>query len=196
MEEIVEKSRELSKKIMGSDFAHGYPHVERVLAYAKEIAGSLPGVNLPLLQVSVYLHDVGRRIGEPHAYYSARFAEAILREWGLDENSISIVVNAIEYHSFSYARSRGIKPAGTEAMVLSDADKLDALGIVGFLRVFQFGFENGRSVYESLKHFDEKIFELKKLLHFEVSKRIADKLEYRTRVAVEWLREELSGEKI
>ncbi|QOJ79818.1 HD domain-containing protein [Infirmifilum lucidum] len=176
---------------MGDDFVHGYPHVERVMRLGEEIASEVGNVDMNLLRLAVYLHDIGRRIGEPHAYYSARLAGGILSEWGVGEDVVKLVVNAIEYHSFSYARSRGVKPLSVEAMVLSDADKLDALGIVGFLRVMAYGFENGRSVEESLRHFDEKIFKLKDLLHFDASRRLAEELEARTRTAVSWLAEEL-----
>lgn len=189
---MLSKSRELARAVLGDGFAHGYPHVERVLGFAEAIAREVGGVDVELLSVAVYLHDVGRVLGEPHAYYSARLAESLLREWGLGEEQVRLVVNAIEYHSYSYSRARGVKPLSREAMVLSDADKLDALGVVGFLRVFLHGCETGRSVEESLAHFDEKIFALKGLLHFDASRRLAEELEARTRTAVEWLREELA----
>jgi len=192
VEGIVEVAGKLARELLGKDFVHGFPHVERVMRFAERIASEVGNVDLDLLRVAVYLHDIGRKLGEPHAYYSARLAESLLREWGVGEREVKLIVNAIEYHSFSYARSRGVKPLSVEAMILSDADKLDALGVVGFLRVLVYGFETGRSVEDSLAHFEEKIFTLKSLLHFDASRRIAEELEARTRTAVSWLVEELA----
>jgi len=45
-------------------------------------------------------------------------------------------------HSFS----EGFKPMSIEAKVLSDADKLDALGAIGVTRVFAFGGARGKSL--------------------------------------------------
>ncbi len=196
MRDAVLLAQKLARELMGDDFVHGYPHVERVKRLGEMIAAEVGGVDADLLRLAAYLHDIGRKVGEPHAYYSARLAEGLLREWGVEEGAVRLVVNAIEYHSFSYARSRGVKPLSVEAMVLSDADKLDALGIIGFLRVMAYGFENGRSLEESLRHFDEKIFRLKDLLHFEVSRRLAEELEARTRTAVAWLRDELGAQNL
>nr|MDO8062078.1 HD domain-containing protein [Candidatus Freyrarchaeum guaymaensis] len=192
MESVIGDARELARRLLGGGFSHGYPHVERVMRYASVIAGEVPGINRELLETAVYLHDVGRPLGEPHAYYSSLIARSFLEERGCEEWFVRLVVNAVEYHSYSYALRRRVEPLSVEAKVLSDADKLDALGIVGFLRVFEHGYQAGRTVEESMAHFDEKIFKLKELMHFRVSRRIAEELDARARTALKWLKEELS----
>lgn len=179
---------------MGWGFSHGYPHVERVLRYARLIAGEIANVDDFLLELSVYLHDVGRALGEPHAYYSALVAKAFLEEFKVSPDLLELVVNAIEYHSFSYAKLKKVEAKSAEAKILSDADKLDALGVVGFLRAFHYGWERGRSLEETVSHFNEKLFRLKELLHYECSRRIAKKLEQRMQVILAWLKEEVSTE--
>lgn len=190
---IVEEAERVVEKILGNGFAHGYPHIARVRKTAWRIvrAEELP-VDPLVLDLAVILHDSGRVLGDPHALYSAYFAEGFLRSKGLCEEKLSLVVNAILYHSYSYATEHGVKPLSVEAKVLSDADKLDALGVVGFLRVFLHGQERGRSLKDSLRHFDEKIFRLKCLMHFEYSRRLAEKLEERARILLSWLGEELA----
>ncbi|MGC9011662.1 HD domain-containing protein [Thermogladius sp.] len=194
MEGVVAEARRVARESLGSDFDHGYPHVERVRKWAWEIVRE-EGLKVdPLvLDLSVYLHDVGRVIGEPHAYYSAVFAAGFLKRWGLDDAVVEKVVNAIEYHSFSYSRSKKVWPMSTEALVLSDADKLDALGVVGFLRVFAYNWKTGSSMDDIIKHFHEKIFRLKDLMHFAYSKRRAEELTSRVERVVRELLEELSS---
>ncbi len=171
----------LGKALLGSDFDHGYPHIERVLKWAERIVSTenLP-VDRELLKTIVLLHDVGRIIGEPHAYYSGLVAEELLKEFSLDPAVIRRVVNAIQYHSFSYSRNHRIEPGSLEALVLSDADKLDALGIVGFIRVFIYSCRNGRSFEDTLKHFDEKIFKLSGEMKFRYSRLKASELVEKT----------------
>ncbi len=188
---IIDDIKRLVEKLMGNDFAHGYPHVARVRRYAWLIVDN-EGLNIDetVLELAVLLHDIGRRIGEPHAYYSALLARSILAEKGVPANKIEKITNAILYHSFSYARRNNIEPLSDEAKVLSDADKLDALGVVGLVRVFLFGAEHNRGFEDSIKHFREKIFRLKDLMHYQYSRRLARELTMRTRKALEMLLEE------
>lgn len=189
--DLVGEARELAMRLLGGGFSHGFPHVERVMRYAGVVASEVGGVDGSLLGVAVYLHDVGRPLGEPHAYYSSLIARGFLEERGCEEGFVELVVNAVEYHSYSYARLRRVEPLSVEAKVLSDADKLDALGVVGVLRAFEHGFRSGRSLADTLAHFDEKLFKIRGLMHFDVSRRLAEELEGRLRTVAAWLREEL-----
>ncbi|MEM2829361.1 MAG: HD domain-containing protein, partial [Candidatus Jordarchaeales archaeon] len=171
--DLAGEARELARKLLGGGFSHGYPHVERVMRYASVISSEAEKFDRTLLEVSVYLHDVGRPLGEPHAYYSSLIARGFLGGRGCDGKFVELVVNAVEYHSYSYVQLRRIEPLSVEAKILSDADKLDALGIVGVLRAFEHGIRSGRSLTETLAHFDEKLLRVKDLLHFDVSRRLA-----------------------
>lgn len=184
----------LSKQIMGDDFSHGYPHILRVRKWAQriveeeELGNKIDGF---ILEASILLHDIGRVIGEPHAYYSAIFTEGILRWYGVDQLTINKIKNAILYHSYSYSRKNNIKPEIVEAYILSDADKLDALGIIGFLRVFHYSWQNNRSLKDTLNHFYEKILNLKKLMYFEYSRKKAEELTDRILQLLDMLSNEL-----
>ncbi|MEZ0394223.1 MAG: HD domain-containing protein [Desulfurococcaceae archaeon] len=191
-EELVRRASELARTALGESFDHGYGHVLRVESWARRIVeAERLDVDWLVLRLSIYLHDVGRPLGEPHALYSAIVARGFLESAGLEGSRLERVVNAILYHSYSYARSAGVRPMGPEAMVLSDADKLDALGLVGFLRVMSYGWRAGRSLEESLRHFDEKILRLKDLMHFGYSRREAERLTARVRELLDALAEEL-----
>lgn len=182
---------ELVKTLLGCDFDHGYPHVKRVLKWAERIVlEENLNVDQELLKTAILLHDVGRIIGEPHAYYSSLVAEELLKELNLEPSFIGKVVNAIQYHSFSYSREHAVKPGSVEALVLSDADKLDALGVVGFIRVFLYSCRHKRTFEETLKHFDEKIFRLNNEMAFQYSRLKASQLAEETRSLLNKLLEE------
>ncbi len=190
---VVERVRSLAKSVLGNDFSHGYPHVERVYRISWNIVENTGlDVDSLVLDTAIYLHDIGRVFGEPHAYYSSIIARPILEEHGLDNDTIKLIVNAIEYHSYSYVLKNNVKPLSIEAKILSDADKLDALGITGFLRVFHYGWVSGRSFNETINHFYEKIFKLPNLMHFNYTRELARKLVERTRRALDELLEEVN----
>ncbi|GAB6147573.1 HD domain-containing protein [Stetteria hydrogenophila] len=176
----LEGEAELVKSIIGLDEAHGWPHVERVAGLAFRIAGELGGVDYDVLGASVLYHDVGRPlegvVGVHHAVISARVARARLRLLGWDPRRIALVENAVLSHSYSLRLSMGVEPESVEAMILSDADKLDALGAVGVARVLITGAQRGRSLRESLEHFKSKILRLPSLLYTEPAKRLAARL--------------------
>jgi uncharacterized protein len=183
----------ITRVLYDKSFDHGLQHVNRVLRWAERITNHENlKVNKDVLIITVLLHDLGRLVGEPHAYYSKVIAEYMLEELNCPSSLKQEVIDAISAHSFSYAVARGISPKSDLGRVLSDADKLDALGVVGFLRVFLYGEREQRDLEYSIRHFHEKIFNLKHLLYYEYSKRVAEKLTDRTMKLLEILMRELS----
>ena len=147
--------------------SHDRDHVERVVKLAVYIARR-EGADVEVVKKSAELHDIAR--DKPnHAIESAKLAREILRKEGYDEEFIERVVHCIEAHSFS----SGVEPKTLEAKVLSNADKLDAIGAIGIARAFIFSGEKGRSIEETLKHFEEKLLKLKDLLYTKTAKELA-----------------------
>ncbi len=180
----------IARAIMGADPAHGWPHIVRVHKLSRRIAGELDEpVNWRILETAILLHDVGRSIegGGHHAVKSARFAEEILPSLGYGADEVESVVHAVRSHSYSLG-----EPATTiEAKILSDADKLDALGAVGIARVIHTGCRINRSFEDSLKHFYEKILDLPGYMYLEPSRKIAYRRLEIVRRFVSQLEEEL-----
>ncbi|RLE36567.1 phosphohydrolase, partial [Candidatus Acetothermia bacterium] len=73
----------------------------------------------------------------------------------------------------SHSFSSGITPVTLEAKVLSDADKLDAIGAIGIARSFLYSGETGRSLEETQRHFEEKLLRLKDSLYTDTARRLA-----------------------
>ena len=180
---------------MPRDSCHGYEHVERVRRLCRYIARKLMEkgieVDLEVLELAALLHDIGRNISEErHAIVSAEIARQILNSLGYSKDKIEKVVKAILAHSYS-AR---IKPETIEGAILSDADKLDALGAIGIARVFMYGGAKGRSIEDSIKHIEEKILKLPDLMYTEPGRELAKKRVEFVRQFLDAIRRELSEE--
>ncbi|MCE4617235.1 MAG: HD domain-containing protein [Desulfurococcales archaeon] len=171
--EILRSVEARARKIMGQDPAHGWPHIERVRRLAQMIVWEEElNVDKTLLELSVLLHDVGRFLpGEGHhAEKSATYAKHYLATLGIPSETIKRVVHAILAHSYSL----GVKAETPEAMVLSDADKLDALGAIGIARAIHHGCQQNRDFEYSIGHMKEKLLKLPSLMYLESARRLAN----------------------
>ena len=162
--------------IGAGDGAHDIAHVARVFANAMRIHAS-EGGNADIIAASVLLHDcVAVEKSSPHRSHASRMAAekacGILAELDWDNDAIGDVAHAILTHSFS----AGIEPETLEARILQDADRLDAIGMIGVARLFYTGGRMGSSLYDpadpkaerrplddrafALEHFPAKLFKL------------------------------------
>ncbi|MDD3977996.1 MAG: HD domain-containing protein, partial [Methanomicrobium sp.] len=105
----------------------------------------------------------------PHEEEGARIAEEYLRTSGFDEPCISAIVHSIRSHRYS----TGEKPKTLEAKVLSDADKLDAMGAIGIARTFMQAGEHGDGINDAISHLHEKLLKLNELMYTNAAKELA-----------------------
>ena len=147
---------------------HQDDHVRRIEEIALFIARK-EGGDAEILRIAARFHDICRD-EENHALKSAEKAREILTEMGYDGDFINKVCHCIESHSFS----GNVRPESIEAKILSDADKLDALGAVGVARAFLFSGENGGDIESTLKHFEEKLLGLRDLMYTKTAIKIAE----------------------
>ncbi len=121
------------------DAAHDLGHVRRVVTLAASLA-RLEKANEAVVAPAAWLHDcVVTAKDAPDrkqaSRYAARAASHFLLRVGYPAGLVPAIAHAIEAHSFS----AGIAPVTTEAAVVQDADRLDALGAVGIARAFMVG---------------------------------------------------------
>ncbi|WP_048093028.1 HD domain-containing protein [Geoglobus acetivorans] len=147
---------------------HDGDHVERVKKLALFIA-EREGGDRDVIRIAAELHDIARN-EENHAIRGAEIARNILVEKGYSEDFVERVCHCIEAHSFS----GGIRPKTLEAKILSDADKLDAMGLIGVARAFMYSGERGRDIKSTLKHFEEKLLNLRDLMYTNTARKIAE----------------------
>lgn len=169
---LIKKAEDLAKNFFEREGTHGFSHVKRVFNLCLHI-GEAEGADLEVLALAALLHDVARPledkgIVEDHAKESAKIARRFLTS--LKYSKVDEVVHAIEAHRFS----RPPEPKTLEAKILSDADKLDAIGAIGVARVFMYSGEHGRDIEASIKHFEEKILKLKDLMYTKTAKKLAE----------------------
>ena len=157
-----------ARKLLPGFGTHGFEHTERVYRACLQI-GVRVGADLSILIPAAILHDVGRGAAD-HALESANIAGRILVSRGYRRDKVEAVVEVISTHSFSGGKA----PASLEAKVLSDADKLDAMGALGIYRAAMYSAEHGRPIEALVAHFHEKLLKLKGQLFTKEARRLAE----------------------
>lgn len=160
----------------GGDGSHDIAHILRVFKNAMRIHAQ-EGGDGRVLAAAVLLHDcVSVEKNSPLRAQASRLAaekaSKILAELGWDAADIEAVAHAVTAHSFS----ANITPETLEAKILQDADRLDAIGMVGAARCFYIAGRMGSSLYDpadplakerplddkafAIDHFAVKLFKL------------------------------------
>lgn len=171
------------------DGSHDVSHLVRVWKNAKTIQ-SKEGGDLELLAASVMLHDCvqvpkGSALRSDASKLAAEKARSVLRGLQWDARRLDVVTDAIESHSFS----AGLVPASLEGCILQDADRLDAIGLIGIARCFYTAGRLSSQLYDpldprgqarrlddsrfALDHFPRKLLSLAEGLRTSTGRRLA-----------------------
>ena len=190
------------KKIIHNDPAHDFDHIMRVYKNAQQIIKK-EKVNEKLVLSAVLLHDImsfpkSDKRSKNSSIESAKKAKTILKKYDFTLDEITIVCDAISEHSFSQKKI----PKTIEGKILQDADRLDALGAIGIIRVFATGGSLRRPFYNlddpfckkripndktwTLDHFFEKLLKLEFLMNTKSGKIEAKK---RTKILKDFLKQ-------
>jgi uncharacterized protein len=173
--------REFALKNSEKDDIHGFSHVKRVYNLCLKFGEKLKA-NLIILQIAALLHDIGR-IHEKslaknevnHAELSAKIANEFISslDFSLSKEEINQIIHCIRSHSFS----NNSNPQTLEAKILSDVDKLDALGAIGLYRTIGFTIKKKGNLDQVIEHLENKILKLKNQLCLDISKKMAEERE-------------------
>ncbi len=181
--EILENAKKYARKIFASNHdGHDILHTIRVCNNALYIAKKEDKGDEFLIALCSILHDVD----DPKLFLTVRNQNAriFLENEGMQEEEIERVCTIINEISFS--RNKGKVPSSIESMIVQDADRLDAIGAIGVVRVFEYGGNKGRPTEETLWHFNEKLLLLKDLMNTDTGRKEAER---RHRWMVDFLRE-------
>jgi len=147
--DVLKDIRKIAKDLFnGARGSHDWEHTLRVCRLCEQI-GRVEGVDMDVLLIAAYLHDIGRSSQDVskgtvcHAQEGAKMAEPVVDKLPLSENQKENVIHCIRSHRFRGNHS----PKTKEAKVLFDADKLDAIGAVGVARAFLFAGEVGARLH-------------------------------------------------
>jgi uncharacterized protein len=170
--------------------AHTLDHTARVYALCMRFGTDLEA-DLKVLGAAALLHDIGRpredETGVSHSILSGEMGRGVLSESGFTDSEIDQVVDAIRTHRFS----EGLEPNSLEGEILSDVDKLDAIGAIGVFRAIAQAASRGDGMEGFLKHSDEKLLKLRDLMHTEPARMEAEKRHRTLEAFVNQLRSEL-----
>ena len=185
-ESIYELEKHLRKLFEGTPYhTHHLDHLERVRNSALAIAEKVGGDTV-VVEIAALFHDVSRHnpmLKGCHAKLSAQYTRDLLTQMGWQQETTDAVCYAIETHRFS----TGINPVTVEAKIIQDADRLDALGAIGVIRVVQHSankplYRHGEAPESlpdaenyTMDHFKTKILKLIDGFHFRESLEMAQR---------------------
>jgi uncharacterized protein len=118
--------------------SHDIFHAKRVRDVSLQLAAQHPeSVDRGVLSAVAWFHDIGRpleRTGEieNHDEWAANEATTLLQAEGVAADQTTAVEHCLRAHSI---RASSPEPETVEAKLLFDADKLDAAGAVGLVRL-------------------------------------------------------------
>jgi len=172
---------------------HDVAHVNRVLQLATYIAEQEIVHDLLIIQLASLLHDtVDHKL--TNVDEAIQRLKEFLQKLSLSEQQEAHILNIIQYMSYNNGKNNNID-LSIEGHIVRDADRLDAIGAIGIARTFQFAGHfrepmwvendtqridhNATTNYDdwspsAVKHFYEKLFKLKDLMHTTTAKQLAE----------------------
>lgn len=177
------------EQVSCNDASHDLSHCRRVARIALQL-GTPEKADLEVLIAAAYFHDLVN-LPKDHAErskastYSAEKSKDLLQTLSFPEEKIPSVYHAIQTHSFS----ANLPPQTLEAQVLQDADRSEALGMIGLMRCFYVSGRLDRPCYDpqdplatnrpfddlkfGLDHFEIKLLKLPGSMQTETGKKMA-----------------------
>lgn len=188
---INEIAKSVEEKCQHDSSGHDWWHIYRVVNLAKAIGGK-EGADLYVVELAALLHDLDDWKLAPNNQETLPNARKLLTDNGASPDIIGRVTSIINEVSFKGAGVE-TKPSTIEAMVVQDADRLDAIGAIGIARTFAYGGNKNQSLHDpsikpnlhssfeeykncrtsTINHFYEKLLLLKDRLNTETAKELA-----------------------
>lgn len=165
-------------KLAGNVNGHGYDHANRVVNNVKLIVEEVE-CDLDICIISAYVHDlIDHKVAENIEVEIAELKSFLENELYLEPPKIDHVLQICNTISYS----KNSKLESVEAMVVQDADRLDALGATGITRTIEYSISVDRPIYiagdksddTAIGHFHSKLYKLPAFMNFEISKKIAN----------------------
>lgn len=199
---------EAKERALGSEPAHDFFHVERVMHNAGVIARA-EGAREAVAVTAALLHELftlpknhpeSARAGD----VCAEHARELLVRHGAPAWLVDPACAAIRDHSFS----KGVVPDSLDTRILQDADRLDALGAIGLARMWATCADMKRPFYApddpfcehrapddkqwGLDHVYKKLLVIPSILHTQTARAMAEERVRFIRLYLEQLRTEIA----
>ena len=180
----------VKNELLGDNTGHGYQHALRVYNNAKKIL-SIEGGNEKIVLTASLVHDTVDKKLFADVNQRIDYVSQFLKSQGYTKQEIAEIVYIISNISWNGGVNAELN--SLNAMIVRDADRLDAIGAIGIIRTIEYGNSHGRCFYEednirfdgekfvfdaitssTLSHFYEKLLLLKDYLHTKTAKNIAN----------------------
>lgn len=193
-EQIVQKTKEyVEEKFRSEGTGHDWWHMYRVWKLAKTIAASESNVDPFIVEIGALLHDIADwKFNDGDIEAGPKAAREWLESLKVQNEKILMVEDIVRNVSFKGAKVEQTMHS-REGQIVSDADKLDAIGAIGIARTFAYGGAHERPMYDpdvkpeqhqtfeayknnnspTINHFYEKLLLLKDKLYTDTAKEIA-----------------------
>ncbi len=190
---IIESAIKYVEKIFAADCSgHDYHHAMRVYRLSMKIAEN-ENADMLIVQLAALLHDADDVKLSPETHETKKNAVDFMRRNEITDEVIDSVCKIIDEVSFAGIDS--VVPSTIEGKCVQDADRLDAMGAIGIARVFAYGGNKGRKIYDpnikpqpnmnkeeyrqnqnstSINHFYEKLLLLKDMMNTETARKMAE----------------------
>lgn len=153
MDDIISKALGYAQVCHGGDCSgHDFEHILRVLANAERILTEEAGADPLVVRLAAILHDVDDyKLGS-----DGMRVQKFLQENNVAEDVGAKVLEVIGAISFSKS---GSVPQFEmiEQKIVSDADKLDAMGAIGVCRTVMYSAATGRPLFNAAEFPDENL---------------------------------------
>ncbi len=137
----------VKETLAGETTGHDWWHTYRVWKSAIKI-GQKEEVDLFVVALGALLHDIADwKFNQRDETIGPAKARAWLESLAVDPQTISHVADIVRTISFKGSGEKS-QVVTREAMVVQDADRLDAMGAIGIARAFAFGGYRGREIYD------------------------------------------------
>ncbi|MFC1647000.1 HD domain-containing protein [Patescibacteria group bacterium] len=181
----------LKGKYTDNSAGHGWLHFERVWKMAKRLSRGQK-LDTFVAEVSALLHDVDDYKFKKEGEDDLANTKKILNKYNLDSEILGKIYDIASHVSYKGGKADD-RQKTLEGKIVQDADRLDVIGAVGIARVFAYGGNKNRPIYDlkikprdmvsfdeykiaspSINHFYEKILLLKDRLNTLQAKKIAE----------------------
>ncbi len=131
---------------------HGSDHSKRVFQYCSVFAKDYKNVDMDVLFVAAWLHDLGYKrlkngMGN-HGHFSADFVNSLLQKLSVPSQKFNLIKQIIIHHDEKEICQKNLP---MEVYIFHDADKIDGLGALGTSRQLVYSGGVGKKIWDPSK---------------------------------------------
>jgi uncharacterized protein len=157
---IVRTRKFIEDKFSGEGSGHDWWHIYRVWKLSVHICENEKAADKFVVELGALLHDIADwKFHKGDLNAGPKAATKWLVSLNVNEKVIKQVTDIVGNVNYKGA---GVKPSmnSLEGQIVSDADKLDAMGAIGIARAFAYGGSTNQPIYDpSIKPILHKTFE-------------------------------------